>query len=207
MDAPDKPKANTMAQVTYGDLTFDTDTLPAQSVAALLSRGVTHLFGSEASSKLIGKVRATIKNGVADAPDATKEEVKAWRDANPDQISAWAKEIEAEYVKALTEGTLGTRAGGPRLDPLDVEIERLAKDYVRQLLAARKISPKQYAKGAAIVIGGKSVTFDDMVGMRIARDRDNLEKAARKVLADKARKADKAREAAASATSLEDLGL
>lgn len=203
-----------MAQVTYGDLTFDTDTLPAKSVTALLSRGVTHLFGSEASSKLIGKVRAALSADWTTANPNDKEvpawdkiAVQGWREANPDQVSAWAKEIEAEYVKALDDGTLGTRVGGPRLDPLDVEIERLAKDYVRQLLAARKISPKQYAKGAPIVIGKNTVTFDEMVGLRIARDRDNLEKAARKVLADKARKADKAREAAASATSLEDLGL
>jgi len=214
-----------MAQVTYGDFTFDTDNAPEASVKALLSRGLTHLFGSEASSKLIGKIRAAltaewIKDQLPevkvakDAPEFDKQSVAAWRDANPDQVGIWAKEIEADFVKAITEGTLGTRVGGPRLDPLDVEIERIAKGEVREQLATLKdvhgnaITPKQYAKGKPIEFGGgQSFTFDELVARRLTRDKDRIEKAARKVLADKARKAEKAKEVAAKATTFEELGL
>jgi hypothetical protein len=211
-----------MAEITYsnGVLTVDGQVANEKSIVALVDRGGTHLFGSEASSKLIGKIRALdwalyVKDHPEDPKgdnyaDMTKEQIKSWRTANPDQVSEWAKGIEAEYVKALIGGTIGMRAagGGTRLDPLEAKIEALAKDFVKvNIMETHDIKPAQYAKDQPVTINGAEYTFSKLVQRRIVRDRDNLEKTARKALAEAARRVEKAREAKKVATSLEDLGL
>lgn len=198
----------------------DSKMLPEVSQDAILGKGFAHYFGNEAQSKLGARIRKheadkwikAAPEGATrlakDAPDMGKDEIKAWRLDNPDMVKAWFAEIEDGQVKALEEGTVGSVNGAARLDPLEAKIEALAKEYVKVfVMDANGIKPSQYAKDKPVKIGGGEYTFGALVARRIEKDRDNLDKSARKWLAEQARKAEQAKTKAASATSLEDLGL
>lgn len=170
--------------IIYKSHTLDLATLPSVSVLALASRGLVRLMGSEVSSKVISHFKDT-----PDADDAARE--------------AFAESCRTDLVAQLVAGTLGEGRSGPRKDPVEAEIERLAKIEVKETLKTHGLKFAKPAPDANGVVGDAVVTFGNgatktlaaMVETRIAGHGDRLRKTAEKSLADAARMAKKAAEA------------
>lgn len=164
-----------MSTITYKSHTLDLTTLPAVSVLALASRGLVRLMGSEVSSKVISHFKDT-----PDADDAAKE--------------AFAESCRADLVKQLQDGVLGEGRGGPRKDPIEAEIERLAKLEVKETLKTHGLKFAKQESGDPVVTfgNGATKTLAAMVATRIERHGVELRKRAEKAIADAARMAKKA---------------
>lgn len=173
-----------MTKLTYAGHEIDTDTLPANSIAALLSRGLTHYLGSEQASKV---------NSAADKHE--KENGTALAD---DEKATLKAQFVADAVKALQEGTIGTRTGGPRLDPMAKAIRDIAGEEVTALI--RNAGHKVPKGKETVSVRGEDVTFGQLVDRRLA----NPEHAERIGKAAKARVAE-ATKRLANVGSLDDL--
>lgn len=160
--------------ITYGKFTVDPTTLPPKSLEALLSRGLTHYLGNEQNSKVSTKAK---KDAEAGNPWADDEKAKALADA------------QEEAFVALVAGTVGTRVGGPRLDPYEKALRDIAGEEVAEML--RKAGHK-VPKGKEIVtVKGQALTFADLVARRVGDERhsDRLAKAAKARVAEIERRA------------------
>lgn len=175
---------NQMTNHTYNGIEVDTSKLPEASINALLSRGLTHYLGSEQASKVTAKVAAFEKeHGEAPAED---------------EKAAWKAQFIADAVKALQDGTIGTRTGGPRLDPLAKAIRDIAGEEVTALI--RNAGHKVPKGKETVSVRGEEVTFGQLVDRRLA----NPEHAERIGKAAKARVAEAAKRLA-NVGSLDDL--
>lgn len=199
--------------LTYGDITRDPASLPATSVAALLSRGFSHYLGNEQASKVVSRIRTAIATSLStperevNQADITKEQVQDFRTSNPELVATFVANVMSEALKALDEGTIGSRAtgGGPRLDPIAKMIQRVAREFVTTKLQANGL---KVPKGEeTIEIGGKAITMAELVTRQIAANADVIEREANKRLNEAKRKLEKARVGAETAKDLEGLGL
>jgi hypothetical protein len=171
--------------ITAGGREIDLNSLPEKSVLALLRRGATHFFGSEIASR----VKTKKDNHEGDPTD--------------EQIAAWKSEFVAEFHAKLAEGTIGDRAVGQSVDPLEAEMERIAKQEVKDTLRANGI--KVPTKGEALRLGGNEVTLDELVERRLTAHGERIEKDAKKAIA--AREKQRNALKVAEVKSVEDLGL
>lgn len=157
--------------------------LPEVSIRALLSRGLTHYLGSEQASK------------VKAHKDKYLEEHKV--ELGEDEVAAVKADFVAKAIDALRAGTIGQRAVGITIDPLEKAMEKIAKQEVLDILRANGIKvPKK--DEAVKFANGTEKTMDEMVAGRLAKNGEAIEKAAKKVLAEAKRKADALRVADAS---------
>lgn len=163
--------------LSYGDFSIsDLHKLPAVSLHRLASYGFAHLLGNQASSKVV-----------------------AWGDkeenanATDEQRAAFKRAVQEGFVEALLNGTIGQHASrGPAVDPIEAEMERLAKVEVTNILKANNIKvPKK--DEAVKFADGTEKTMADMVATRVERFDERLRDEATKSLKAKA----KAKEAAA----------
>jgi hypothetical protein len=195
--------------------TIDTTTLPPKSLDALLLRGLTHVYGNEASSKVVSAIRSRIN---PEKPsDVSTDDIKVWREANTDAVAELTRKAHEDFTKALTDGTLGTRSSsGPKVDPLTKEIRVRATSEVVAILrnvgAIGKGEKKYPTLDEVFRLGNQEVTFGDLIARRIANPKEGprLKKEAEAHLVALARQ--KARveaeaEKAGAATSLEEMGL
>lgn len=161
---------------------IDFAALPESSRQALLSRGLTHYLGSEVASK-----------------------VTAWKGKNEgateEQIAAYKAEVYGEAKQALLDGTVGSNTRGPRLDPVEAEMTRLAAVEVKAILRGAKM-PIGKDKNVRFADGTVKSLYD-MVVTRIERESDRLRKEAERNVKAVAKKAS---EVAGGATA-EALGL
>lgn len=171
--------------ITAGGRDIDLSALPEKSILALLRRGATHFFGSEIASR----VKTKKDNFEGDASD--------------DQIAAWKAEILADFHEKLASGTIGDRAVGQSVDPVEAEMERIAKQEVKDTLRANGI--KVPTKGEVLKIGGNEVTLDELVERRLTAHGERIEKDAKKAIAARNKQRDALR--VAEVKSVEDLGL
>lgn len=181
---------NTLLTVAGRELDFGT--LPEKSIAAILRRGFTHYFGSEIASKVKARKDQFIAaNEGAEMSDEAIESLKA--------------ELVAEGFTKLAEGTLGDRAVGQSVDPVEALVESLAKAEVKDILRANNVKvPK---KDELVVFADKSThSLDDLVARRIASHGERLEKEAKKQIAAKA-KAKAALAVSAEVITADALGL
>jgi hypothetical protein len=180
--------------LTYNDITRDEGKLPEASRNALLARGFAHFLGNEQASKVTSRIRQAIVEGTdANASDVTREQVEGFRTSHPDRVSAIAQACLAEALKALDEGTIGTRtsSGGKPVDPVQAEVNRLAKDKIMVILKANGI---KIPKGeGTITHNGKELAMADLVAAQIAKNGDALHAQAVKNLAAKQRELAKAK--------------
>lgn len=199
-------------EITYGegeDSTFDFSTMPHSTLVAMLRRGVSHYFGSEAASKILTKIEKAICEGAS--PEDTKarteafaalsasdrrESITAFRKANPEAIAAWAREVRAEQVKAMVEGTVGVSVRGPTVDPLAAVERRLAKAEVVNTLKANKVAIPKKSDGTIAFPNGDSFTLGELVDRRLghADHGPRIRKEAKAVIAAQERAAKKAAE-------------
>ncbi len=208
--------------LTFGtDITRDFNTLPLVSQIALATRGFAHLLGNEQASKVVSKIRGAVVAASPKGADGstrkvesvTKDEVQAFRAANPEQIKTWEAAARAEALKDLDEGKLGTRVAGPRLDPVETEIARLARVDVINTLKAHNLKAPKGDETITFLAGTPQEhtrTMAQMVANKIAKNGERYKREAEKAVAEAARKR-KAAEAAAKAApaqgGAEELGL
>lgn len=172
--------------ITYGEHTLDFTQLPAQSVRAMLSRGVTHYLGSEQASKV--------------GPNSSwfeKFEKENGRKPNEDETKAQKASNLAAAIQALVAGTVGT-ARGPKLDPVEAEMERMAETEVWDTLAGAKLckgNKKPKGEDSFEFADGSKFTFDELVERRLEKHGERIKSAAAK----KVEAARKAREKNAEA--------
>ena len=112
--------------VTAAGHEIDLAALPAKSISALLSRGLTHYLGSEQASKA-----KTKKDKYAEENGGTE--------MAEDEVTALKQSLVADAVKALQEGTIGSRAVGIVIDPLDKVKRQVARASVVANLKANSI--------------------------------------------------------------------
>lgn len=170
-----------VGSVEIAGTAIDLTALPGKSISALLSRGLTHYFGSEQASR-----------------------VKAWKDkvleetkVEPveDEIVAFQKERFGIALSNLLEGTIGQRAIGITIDPLEKVKAQIARQDVIDILKANSI---KVPKGdEAVEFADKTTkTMADMVKTRLERDGDAIEKRAKAVIKEREKAKAKADEAA-----------
>lgn len=178
-------------QVTYGNITLDFTKLPAKSLEAMLKRGVTHYLGNEQAAKVSGwKSRFADDNNGAVPGD--------------DEIAAKKAEYVSAAVAALEAGTVGMATRGPAADPVEAEMERIAKREINAILKTNgaKFSGKGDERKVTFA-NGQSFTMDQLVERRLANPSEGprIKTAAEKAIKQAAREAEKVK-----ATGPLDLG-
>lgn len=205
-----------MTTLEYGTITRDATKLPQKSLEALLARGFAHFLGNEQASKVVGRIRTAVATSLStpekeiNQADISKDQVRAYREANAEQVTAWVNEVQATALKALDEGTVGVRAAGSgiRLDPRASEMRSIARTEVVTTLKANGLKvPK--GEETLSFSGGETRTMDQMITKRLELHAERIGKEADKAIAEKARKAKKVSEEAkqAGGTSAEAMGL
>lgn len=192
--------------MTYGKHTVDFSTVPAQSVTAMLRRGLSHFLGSEQASKVTAYFDLDRK--LAEGETRLED-----TEANREIIK---QEFQAKALDALLAGTVGMSTRGPTVDPITTIINRLARKEVHDLLKANGVKPPKKADDT-VEIGGKKYTTDQLIARRLDPSGpagvdtkgafghagqshiERLTKEANKIAADQAKKNAKATEAAKSA--------
>ena len=190
---------------------------PLASIVALLNRGATHIHGSETSSAVSSaKVRAIIE---AMSPVPVKDERKAAEDAiraklreaqfsKSDEFAKAAAEVRAEFLSEIMAGTLGDSGErGPRLSPLDIEINLETRTKVKALLQANGATGMWGKNGTAFpkpdyeftLADGSKRTWASYLDGYKAKYSDALHKSAQATLDRKAREAQKLAEQASKA--------
>lgn len=174
-----------MITVTYGTNTFDFGTLPAQSLEAMVKRGVAHFFGNEVAAKVTAwKKKFADENGGAQPGD--------------DEVAAKHAEVTADFHAKLVNGTVGISTRGPAQDPVEAEMERIARRDITQIL--KTAGAKWTGKGddrKVTFADGSQYTMDELVDRRLANPEHqaNIRKAAERAIKDAAKAAEKAKAA------------
>lgn len=181
-------------QMQYGSHKLDTAKFPQSTIDALIRRGLSHVLGNEASSKVVAFTEGRSKNGVSFT----------------DQDKAAKKlEFQLAFIASMAEGTLGQSISrGPRVDPVEAAEHAIAKREVIDVLRGAGLkTPKSEAK--VKFADGQEYTMDELVERRLAKHGERITREAAKHVADLDRKAKKAKEEAAKAgvVTSEALGL
>lgn len=204
-----------MFKFEYAGHEIDFATLPVASQIAMARRGLVHFLGNEQAAKVSAKANREADLAAkafkeANGREATADEALAFV-ASDETKQEWKLGFIAEGVKALAEGSVGMGARGPAVDPVEAEMERIAKRQVTDILKANGI--KVPRKDEAVTFNdGSTKTMEDMVEGRLAKNSDAIRKEAEKAVKDRKRQQDAAKAAAAKAAeagakSAEDLGL
>lgn len=145
---------------------------PIATLAAFVSRGVTHYFGSELASKVISE---------------RKRREEAGNPMSEDEESAYRATLREEFLAKALAGEIGMGHRGPSADPTEAEAERLAWAEVQVVLGQNKIKPEGKGEDRTWHIGADKLTKDELVERRMARHGERLMEEARKALAKKAK--------------------
>ena len=165
-------------KITSYDTEFDIGALPEASVKALLSRGLNHVLGNEVASKVTGF--KTVGEG---QPEHTEAEIEAFK------VTARQKAIDA-----ILAGTLGVRAAGVTVDPVEAAMERITRDEITTTLSANKYKWSKSVKGEdrTVALPDVKFTMDELVERRLAKHGDRIRAAAEKAVKAKQRKLEEA---------------
>lgn len=155
--------------------------LPETSQQAFVNRAVSHIFGNECAST-----------------------VTAWKktdegaNASEDAISVKLTEARNAKLEKILAGTLGVRAVGPRIDPLEREMDRIALREIKAFFA--KQGWKFPKADETFAFGADSFTADELAdrwldgtdragdfGKAGEANKPRIERAAKRVIAEKAK--------------------
>lgn len=189
-----------MAVVKIGDAERKLSEMHVSALVGLIQRGANHVTQNEVAAKVVGK----IENALGDKLDgldkvARKNLFVTYREENADQIAKWTVEGVAEALKAIDEGKLGVAvARGPAVDPLTREMQIIARKQIVTTLQANNIKVPKGEQTVAVKQTDGSVinkTMAKMIEDRLAnaKFRPEIEKAARKSLADQAKARERAK--------------
>ena len=142
---------NTTFTIEHDGATFDFAALPPASQRALAREGLVHIRGNRVASKVVGYFRQQAAKdynaahgegafGKLDAATASRLAKEAIPDSESDAYQAKVREFRAETDKAILEGTLGDgRVAGPKMSPLEAEMEAIAKRELLVILVEKGI--------------------------------------------------------------------
>ncbi len=180
--------------ITYGKHTVDFATVPPQSLTAMLRRGVSHFLGSEQASKVTAYFD----------PDRKLADGETRLDDTPENREIVKADFQAKAVDALLAGTVGMSTRGPAADPIETEINRIARREVGDILKKSGVKPPKKAD-ETVTIGGTAYTLEQLIARRLDPNSpagvdkktgvshvDRITKEAKKVMDDKAKAAAKA---------------
>ncbi len=158
--------------ITAGGKEIDLASLPGKTINAMLRRGFTHFFGSEIASR-VGAAKA-------------KFEADNGRPMTEEEVDATKTELLAAGHVKVAEGTLGDRAVGQSVDPVEALVESLGRAEVKDMLRANDVKiPK---KGEKITFaGGAELELEELVERWVVKNGERLEKEAKKQIAAKAK--------------------
>jgi len=160
-------------QFTYGSYEIDTAQFPTATIDALIRRGISHVLGNEAASKVVS----------ADPEKTLSDEARA----------AKKVEYQKELLASMIAGTLGVRdARGPRIDPLQNVANSIARREILDILRAKRLkAPKGEEK---LKLGDQAFTMNELVARRLANpvEGTRIMREAQKHVSDLERKAKKA---------------
>ena len=121
--------------VSFGDHMVDFDAVPRHVQIGFFARTFAHKLGNEVDAAIIARV----KNELED-PKASKDAVAAWRDANPEKVAEWRKELRDRLTVKILDGTVGIRESNgtakPKTDPVDDRFNQLVLAEMQPILAA-----------------------------------------------------------------------
>lgn len=193
--------------ITYAGHEIAVASLPAQSIEALLRRGVTHFLGNEQAAKVTARAKKDEATRAVEAFKAAHGRDPSESDTLPSVAPAsdenrdtWKAEYIANAIKALAEGTVGLIVRGPSVDPVDARMEKIAKAEVLNVLKGAGIKVPKKDEAVTFADGTKK-TLDDMIETRLERFGDRIRVEAEKALKAEAKAKEKARVEAASAES------
>lgn len=158
----------------YADLvSVETSTLPQASQDAMLRRGLVHFFGNEVASKVAGRATRHAEESAKAHKDtygrgATPDEAVAFV-ATDEQKAEWRKAYIGEALDKLLAGTVGQFVRGPAVDPIESEMDKIAKQEVSDILRANGLKvPK---RDETVKFSDKSEkTLDEMIANRLVSD-------------------------------------
>lgn len=193
--------------VKYASFELDFAKLPQASVLSCLRGGVSHKFGSEVASKV----------GAYFKPDRKLAEGESRMEDTEENRQKLTDEYRQKLYDALIAGTVGVSTRGPTVDPIEVEINKIAKSEIKAILAENGVKfPKKSTD--TVTIGGQALTVDQLISRRLdptgpagvdkktgGSHVDRITKLAEKVMAEKAKAAKKAAETAKEAGGLDVL--
>lgn len=192
--------------ITYAKHVIDFATLPQTSVVAMLRRGVSHFLGNEQSAKVTAYFD----------PDRKLADGETRLDDSEENRARVKGDFVAKAVDALLAGTVGVSTRGPTVDPIEVEVNRIARKEITDQLKENGVKPPKKSADT-VTIGGTAYTMDQLIARRlsgvapggVAKDgtshADRIGKLAAKVMADKAKARAKAAETAKAAGGLDAL--
>lgn len=203
--------------ISYGDdFTFEVSAMPIASAIALMSRGLAHVLGNEASAKIGTHFRKAAIDAYKAANglnEVTKEqratiEASVKLDPESDEYRKVKASIQAEMVKAINEGTLGVSERAPRVDPFTAEVNAIVKREVISTLrgAGLHSSKKDPTDETVYTFTNGDRTFKDLKASWLAKNEQKVHKEATANIKAKERAVEKAREAAAKGKDMEALG-
>lgn len=105
------------SNLTYGRWTVNANDLPATGIKYLLQNGFSQ--------------------SLTDAAAFTKEQKEG---KTPAEVTAMADEARQKRFEAILAGTVGTRVGGPRLDPTTRTMNDIVDERLAAICAARKVA-------------------------------------------------------------------
>jgi hypothetical protein len=200
--------------VTYGEFTIDTDKVATAGLSALLSRGLAHILGNEASSKVVSQLRVAALGDSELKGEARTAALKAIKvDPDSAEYKAAKATIQAEMLSAIIAGTIGESERGPRVSPFDAEVAAIVKREVLAKLVANGLwkGRKNPTDEQTWTLSDTTLTFADMLTRHLAKNEARIHKEANAKIDAEARKVKKAAEDAAKLgdgpKSAEALGL
>lgn len=197
---PQMSKIETSIESTkVGETEIVFASLPAATIGALLSRGISHYFGNELAARVSGAKAAFRKIEGSDelGPEMSDDEVAKVRETK-----------FAEFLDKLVSGTVGVRAPGITVDPIEKIVQRIAKQEVSNILKTAGLKVPKAGEAVEFADGSKK-SLEAMIERRLEVNGEAIRKQAEKeVKALAAQKAKLEAEVKAAPTaSAADLGL
>jgi hypothetical protein len=194
--------------------TFRIGDIPLHNLLALISKGLTHMLGNEASAKVSGARNKLIKEYVDKFPEAERAAAAAYAKANPAEIMSESaentvyQEARAYAANVILTGTVGrSESSGERVSPLAAKMRAIAKE---ELAAMGVVFGKKLADAVKNEFRDDdgnvmTVTGEDLIDSHVAANHDEILKTIEK----RAKEAEKAaaRALAKGGLTLAGLGL
>ncbi len=188
-------------QVNYGKFTIDTDKTATAGLSALMSRGLAHILGNEASSKVVNEIRVKALGESDLKGEARVAALKAIKvDSESPEYVAAKDRIQAEMFAAIVDGTIGESTRGPSVSPFDAEVASIVKRDVLAKLVANKLwsgRKNPTAETSFTFSEGVTLSFEKLMARHLAKNEARVHKEAQSTLDAAARKAKRAEEEAA----------
>ena len=146
----------------------DLAALPTTTVVALARRGLAHLLGNEAASKVSGAVDN--EAGVTEADDVGVKNSKraAWKTANADKFTNIVASVRHVLLTALDAGTLGASTRGPRGSSADTIAREIAEDEIMAILKQHGIARPKKAADKVNIPDGSAFTMGELIARRLS---------------------------------------